>query len=190
MPNSLRTIALAAVMTLTGATLSFAHEIKVGDLLLTELWSRATPSGAKVGAAYVTIENKGTVPDRLISLSTSLGKAAVHEMSMNNGVMTMRPVEGGLTIAPGQKVTLSPGGFHVMVTDLTGPFKEGELLHVTLKFEKAGEVDATFHIRSVGAKESVEQSRKDGGKDGGKGDDKGGEMGKMPADHDHSGMKM
>ena len=190
MPNSLRAIALAAVMTLTGATLSFAHEIKVGDLLLTELWSRATPAGAKVGAAYVTIENKGTVPDRLVSLSAPLGKAAVHEMTMTNGVMTMRPVEGGLTIPPGQKVTLSPGGFHVMVTDLTGPFKEGELLHVTLKFEKAGEVDATFHIRSVGAKESVEQSRKAGDKNGDKGDDKGGEMGKMPADHDHSGMKM
>jgi copper(I)-binding protein len=54
-------------------------------------------------------------------------------------------------IAPGQKVTLAPGRVHLMLTDLKEPLKEGDMLHVTLQFEKAGPVDATFHVRSVGA---------------------------------------
>ena len=144
-------IALVAFCSLVSASISNAHEIKAGDLLLTQLWARATPSGAKVGAAYLTIENNGSAPDRLVSLSTSLGKAQLHEMKTVDGVMTMRPLESGLTIAPGQKVTLAPGGVHLMLTDLNAPLKEGEMLHVILQFEKAGQVDAGFHIRSVGA---------------------------------------
>jgi periplasmic copper chaperone A len=144
------TVAVLAVV-LAGTTLSSAHELKVGDLNLSQLWSRATPAGAKVAAAYLTIENTGSAPDRLVGASAPAGKAEVHEMTTANGVMTMRPLESGLVIAPGQKVTFAPGGIHLMLTDLKEPLKEGEMLHVTLQFEKAGPVDATFHIRSVGA---------------------------------------
>jgi copper(I)-binding protein len=151
--RSILSIAAAAIMmTLASTGLSHAHEIKAGDLLLTDLWCRATPPGAKVAAAYLTIENKGKAPDRLVSVSSPVGNAAVHQMSMTNGVMSMRPVDGGIAIAPGQKVTLAPGGYHIMITDLKSPLKEGVgMLHVTLTFEKAGAVDATFHILSVGA---------------------------------------
>ena len=36
-----------------------AEEVKAGDLVITQAWSRATPSGAKIGGGYLTIENKG-----------------------------------------------------------------------------------------------------------------------------------
>jgi periplasmic copper chaperone A len=91
--------------------------------------------------------------------------------------MTMRPVEGGVAIAAGQKVTLAPGGYHIMLTGLTAPLKEGEMLHVTLKFEKAGDIDATFHIRSVGAQGPKDAPGKPGHMDGMK-------------SGEHSGMKM
>jgi hypothetical protein len=46
--------------------------------------------GAKVGG-YLTIENKGSTPET--GGSADVGdKVRVNEMSMNNGVMTMRPV--------------------------------------------------------------------------------------------------
>jgi periplasmic copper chaperone A len=38
-----------------------------GNLVVTQAWSRATPGGAKVAGGYVTIENRGAVPDRLLS---------------------------------------------------------------------------------------------------------------------------
>ena len=43
-----------------------AEEVKAGDLLITQAWSRATPGGAKIGGGYLTIENKGSAADRLI----------------------------------------------------------------------------------------------------------------------------
>lgn len=167
----------ASTFLLLAVTPSTAHEIKAGSLVLTQLWARATPAGAKVGAAYLTIENSGSTPDRLISASTPLAKAQIHEMKTVDGVMTMRPFESGLTIAPGQKLTLAPGGLHLMLTDLKAPLKEGETLQVVLQFEKAGQIDAGFHIRPVGAQ----------GPDGGPA--KPGAAGKSGPDP-HSGMKM
>ncbi|MGA7003158.1 MAG: copper chaperone PCu(A)C, partial [Pseudolabrys sp.] len=64
---------------------------------------------------------------------------------------TMRPVKDGLSIPAGQSVTLAPGGYHLMMTDLKGPLKKGDKLVVALVFEKAGEVKATFDVQGVGA---------------------------------------
>ena len=76
-------------------------------------------SSAKTGSGYLTIENKGSTPDRLISGSADVaGKVEVHEMTMNNGVMKMRPLNQGLTIEPGKTVKLAPGGYHLMLLDL------------------------------------------------------------------------
>src|SRR5580700_11855812 len=129
-----------------------AEEVRAGDLVITQAWSRATPGGAKVGGGYLTIENKGTAPDRLISGSADVAaKVQVHEMSMNNGVMTMRPIEGGVVIEPGKTVKLAPGGLHLMLLDLKSPLKQGEKLPVTLEFEKAGKVSVVLDIQGIGA---------------------------------------
>ena len=144
---------LFALTLLAGSTLlASAHEFKVGDLLIGHPWSRATPGGAKIGGGYLTIENKGAAPDRLVGASADVaGKIEVHEMTMNNGVMTMRPLDKGLAIEPGKTVKLAPGGYHLMMFDLKGPFKQGEKVPVTLQFEKAGKVNVSLDVQGVGA---------------------------------------
>jgi len=176
MKQILRALAGAALTTIVLAPAAHAVDVKAGDLVISQAWSRATPGGAKVGGGYLTIENKGSAPDRLIGGSAEIAaKVQVHEMSMNNGVMTMRPVEGGVTIEPGKTVKLAPGGYHLMIMDLKGPFKQGEKVPVTLEFEKAGKVQVTLDVGSIAAM----------GPQGS--DNPPGEMKKMP---DHSGMKM
>ena len=129
-----------------------AVEVKAGDLVISQGWSRATPKGAKIGTGYLTIENKGSTPDRLVSVSADIaGKADVHEMAMKNGVMTMRPVENGLTIDPGKTVKLAPGGYHLMLFDLKSPLKQGDTLPITLEFEKAGKVNVSLQVEGIGA---------------------------------------
>jgi periplasmic copper chaperone A len=129
-----------------------AEDVKAGDLVISQSWSRATPSGAKVGGGYLTIENKGASPDRLIGGSAdAAGRVEVHEMAMNNGVMTMRPLDKGLTIEPGKTVKLAPGGYHLMIFDLKSQFKQGDKVPVTLEFEKAGKVTVSFDVEGVGA---------------------------------------
>ena len=94
-------------------------------------------------------------------------------MAMNDGVMKMRPVEGGLAIDPGKTVKLAPGGYHLMMMDLKSPLKQGDKLPLTLQFEKAGKVAVTLDVQGVGATGP-----------GGSGEM---EMNKMS---DHKGMKM
>lgn len=146
------TLVAAALTAFVAATPARAEDVKAGDLVITQAWTRATPGGAKTGGGFLTIENKGSAPDKLVGVSADVaGKVEVHEMSMDNGVMKMRPVEGGLTIDPGKTVKLAPGGYHLMMTDLKSPLKQGDKLPVTLQFEKAGKVAVTLDVRAVGA---------------------------------------
>src|SRR6202795_4793783 len=129
-----------------------AQEVKAGDIVITQAWSRATPGGAKVAGGYLTIENKGSAPDRLIGGSADVAdKVQVHEMATNNGVMTMRPLDTGLSIEPGKTVKLAPGGYHLMLFDLKTPLKQGDKVPVTLEFEKAGKVKLSLDVEGVGA---------------------------------------
>ena len=142
-------VALAACVAGSSAR---AEEVKAGDLVISQAWSRATPNGAKIGAGYFTIENKGAAADKLIRVTGDVSdKIEMHEMSMNNGVMKMRPVDGGLTIEPGKTVKLAPSGYHLMIMDLKSPLKQGGKVPVTLEFEKAGKVAVTLDVQGIGA---------------------------------------
>jgi len=169
-----RTFALAALTAVMIAAPVRAEDVKAGDLVISQAWSRATPGGAKVAGGYVTIENKGAAADKLLGVSADIaGKAEIHEMAMDNGVMKMRPLDKGLAIDPGKTVKFAPGGYHLMLEELKGPLKQGDKVPVTLEFEKAGKVTVSLDVQGVGA-----QAPGGGG---------GEMMKKMP---DHSGMKM
>ncbi len=72
-------------------------------------------------------------------------------MRLENNVMTMRPVPGGLEIKPGQTVKLEPGGYHVMFMQLKEPLKQGEVLKGELTFEKAGTVAVEYKVGTIAA---------------------------------------
>jgi periplasmic copper chaperone A len=153
MKTMLHGLAGAAFVACLLAVPARADDVKAGDLTISQAWARATPGGAKVGGGYVTIENSGSAPDRLVGASADVaGKVEIHEMAMNNGVMKMRPLENGLTIAPGKTVKLAPGGYHLMMMDLKNPLKQGDKVPVTLQFEKAGNVSVSLDVEGVGAK--------------------------------------
>jgi copper(I)-binding protein len=175
--NKLSRILALAALSVVFAAPGRAEEVKAGDLVITQAWSRATPGGAKVAGGYLTIENKGTSPDRLLGGTADIaGKVEVHEMAMDNGVMKMRHLDKGLAIDPGKTVKLAPGGNHLMMQELKGALKQGDKLPVTLQFEKAGKVTVSFDVQGMGA-----QAPGDAGHSGHM------DMKKMP---DHSGMKM
>ena len=147
-----RTLAFAAAITTLLSAPLHAEDVKAGDLLITQAWSRQTPSGAKVAGAYLTIENKGATADRLVSGSADIaGRFEIHEMAMDGGVMKMRPLDNGIAIDPGKTVKLAPGGYHVMLMDLKGQLKQGDKVPVTLQFEKAGKVSVSLDVQGVGA---------------------------------------
>jgi periplasmic copper chaperone A len=147
---------LAAVCALALAQLAApavqAKDYDIGSIHITQPWARATPKGASSGAGYMTIKNSGNTPDRLSCVSSDASaECQIHTMTMENGVMKMRPVEGGLEIKPGETLTLKPGGFHVMLVGLKRPLQQGQDVNVTLKFEHAGTINVEYPIAAIGA---------------------------------------
>jgi periplasmic copper chaperone A len=129
-----------------------AEDYSVGTMQIGNPWTRATPKGATVAGAYMTISNKGSAPDRLVGGSSAVaGRFEVHSMVMEQGVAKMRPAEGGLEIKSGETVELKPGSLHVMLTGLKRPLEKGQKVKATLEFEKAGKVDIEYAVEPLGA---------------------------------------
>lgn len=142
-------IAFTALVLTAGSAL--AHEYKAGTVTVSHPWARATPPNAKVGAAYFTAEASRLAGDRLMSAKSDVaGRAEIHNHINEGGVMKMRPVES-VIVSAGNKVTFKPSGYHVMLMDLKQPLKEGDILPLTLVFEKAGEIKVEATIEAIGA---------------------------------------
>ena len=157
---------LAAALSLSSGA-AMAETYAAGPIEVANPWARATPKGASIGGAYMTIINKGPEADRLISISSPIaGKLEVHQMSMDKGVMSMRPVAGGLEIKPGQTVVLNPESFHLMLIGLKQPLVQGERVKATLDFAKAGRLDLEYVVESMGA-QGPSQAAAPGGMDHG-----------------------
>ncbi len=114
-------------------------------------WARATPGGAKTGAAYMILKNNGASADRLLSATTPLAdQVQFHKETEDNGVSRMREVRN-VELEPGAKIVFKPGEMHMMLVGLKQPLTEGQALPLTLQFERAGNIDVTIPIEKVGA---------------------------------------
>lgn len=127
------------------------HSINIGSLIIEHAMTRETPPGTSVGAGYLTITNKGTDADTLVSLSTNFSESAqIHEMEMNNDIMSMKAISSGLVIQAGQTVTLKPGGTHLMFMGLKHQLVQGDVMLVTLNFAKSGSINVKFPVKKAG----------------------------------------
>ena len=118
------------------------------------VWARASPSGAKTAAVYLTLVNKGAAEDRLVAVSTGVaGKAELHKTTTENGIASMRPVPA-LDVKPGTTVVFKPGGYHIMLMELKEPLVAGQSFPLSLTFEKAGKMDVTVTVEKAGAADS------------------------------------
>jgi copper(I)-binding protein len=146
------TACVVAIATILSISPGFAHEFQKGSITVEHPWSRATPGGAQVATGYLTIENDGAKPDRLVSATAEIaGHTGIHQMSMVDGVMKMRELTEGLPVPADGSVALEPNSYHLMFTDLKEPLKEGDEFSGTLTFEKAGTLDVTFEVEGIGA---------------------------------------
>jgi copper(I)-binding protein len=114
-------------------------------------WARATPKGATVGAAYVTLVNNGSDDDRLVGASSPTADAVqFHSETNDDGVMKMARL-AALDVRPGTPVVFKPGSIHIMLLGLKQQLREGESIPLTLSFEKAGPLSVTARVGKIGA---------------------------------------
>ena len=142
-------LALAA-LTLSAPAFSpaFAGDYRVGGVEARRPWTRPAQAGMN-GVGYLTLANVGTKPLKLVAIESPAAKSVtLHQSSMANGVMSMRPVTGGLAIAPGAKVEFAPGGYHLMLVGLNSAQALGGKAPVTLVFDSGLKVKIDLSVEA------------------------------------------
>ena len=131
------------------APTAWAQDFTQGDLKIARPWARETARMARAGGAFMTIENTGSTPDRLLKAASPVAtRTEVHTVIQDGDVMRMREVPA-IDLAPKAKVELKPGGYHVMLMELKAPLKAGDRFPLTLTFEKAGTVTVDITVEKL-----------------------------------------
>ena len=121
------------------------------DIQISDAWARETVTGQTATAAYMTIDNRGAGDDRLIGVeATAPARAMLHVSESSGGISRMREMGAGLALPAGTAVQLKPAGTHVMITGLSGPLREGDVMMLRLRFEKSGPRDVDVHVGAEG----------------------------------------
>lgn len=150
----LATAALAACDGTTTTTVSKSSNVNgvvtSSTITMTDYAMRAALGNNPNTGAYVTIRNTGKEADRLVSVSCDCATTTeLHSMTTKNGVMEMAEMKDGFAIAPGETLTLKPGGNHIMLMGLKVRPQDGSTVNVKLTFEKAGEITLAMPVSNT-----------------------------------------
>lgn len=147
------------------AAVSFAFPAMAGEMMIKDGYARAAGKMANAGAAFIVIENMTGEDDRLVSAGSQASKRVeLHTHKEDaNGVMRMLHVEEGFPVKAGDSIVMKRGGEHVMFMGLNAPMEQGQMIPVTLEFEKAGKIVVVVPV-------DLERKPSHGMKQGGHGD--------------------
>ncbi len=114
-------------------------------------WARAAINLSRPAAAYLTVVNGTSTQVTLTGASSpEAGMAMLHKMVMDGTVMKMEPA-GEIVIAAGGRFVFKPGGYHIMLMHLKKPVKEGDTLHLSLRFSNGKTVDVKVPVLATAA---------------------------------------
>ena len=135
------TMTAAALAAMTLSVFAAGEPVEVQNA-----WARATVKGQMATGAFMTFTAKDGA--KLVGVASPVaGVAQVHEMKMEDGVMKMAEVKGGLDLPAGKAVELKPGGYHVMLMDLKEPLVKDGTVPLTLTFKDAKGVERKVEVK-------------------------------------------
>jgi len=107
----------------------------------------ARPGAESTAAGYVTLVNRGSERDALVAASAdAAARVELHQTRNMSGMMMMEPVEK-VDLAPGGRVELKPGSYHLMLIGLRRALTPGQTVTLTLQFERAGRLTTRAEVR-------------------------------------------
>jgi len=126
--------------------LALAQEVR-----LVEGWVRY-PASLAVTAAYLTLENPGERPLRLLGAEAAWAErvelhGTFHQEKDGKMVMGMRPVDFA-EVPPKGRLVLKPGGYHLMLFNLKRPLKLGEKVELVLKFQNGTQLKVLLPVEA------------------------------------------
>jgi len=143
-------LSVLAIACLTARTLE-VRAAGTETLRIEAPWARETAAGQRDGGGFMTIVNDGAADQLVGASSPASSEVQIHTVQIENGVMKMRELPGGIAVPAAGRVELKPGSLHIMFIKLNQPLKAGEQVPVTLKFRSGGEKTVRLEVRSVAA---------------------------------------
>lgn len=146
---ALRATALAALLAAPALAHHAGDVFEAGEIQVSHAWTVATGQTAHAIEVFLTIDNRGAEPDRLIGATTRFSAPAVFQAPIVGGDGTLSVTEvPAIEIAPGQQVTFQPGGIRIVLGNVQRHFAEGDHFHMILEFEKAGEIEIDVDVEA------------------------------------------
>ncbi|WP_127524496.1 copper chaperone PCu(A)C [Mesorhizobium sp. Z1-4] len=149
----MRKLIATVVVALAVASPALAEE----SVRIFDAWARASVLASRPGAAYVTVES--ATEDQLLGVATPVaGQVMIHAVEKDGDISRMKHIET-LELPAGERITLAPGGMHLMLMGLQDKLSEGTTFPMTLSFENAGEITvevSVLGIAAVGPREAAE----------------------------------
>lgn len=97
-------------------------------------WVRSTAMADSNTGGYVEIVNNSSESVQLVQANApGVRRVELHTHIMDGGVARMRQVES-IEIPPGSRVSLAPGGLHIMLMGVSDQLVEGSELPLELTF--------------------------------------------------------
>lgn len=117
------------------------------EVVITNAWVRPTVAQQKVSGAFMTITS--TSDGHVVGITSPVAdRVEIHEMKMNNGIMTMRAVPS-LPLSAGKQTKLAPGGYHIMLFGLHQQIKAGDSVPLTLIIEDSNKQRTSVTLEAV-----------------------------------------
>ena len=117
------------------------------EVIVTNAWVRPTVAQQKVTGAFMAITS--TVDAHVVGITSPVAdRVEIHEMKMDNEVMTMRAVPS-LPLGAGKTVNLAPGGYHIMLFGLHQQVKAGDSVPLTLMIEDSRKQRTPVDIKAI-----------------------------------------
>jgi len=146
MKTGIRHILLALACALSGA--ASAHDFTKNGIFVDHPWARPSMAAHVPAAVYLEIANRGDADDRLVSAKTDRAEHVEIHLSQtgDDGVVRMRPAEGGVAAPAGETISMETGAYHIMLIGLDGKLEAGQTFPLVLSFEKAGDIEVAVKV--------------------------------------------
>ncbi|WP_250031211.1 copper chaperone PCu(A)C [Paractinoplanes maris] len=125
-------------------------------LTIKDPWVKAGPAG-EMTAAFGTLVNDTGADVTITGAESPASPLELHEMTMKDGKMVMRPKDGGFVVKSQGTHELTPGGDHLMLMKPAEAIEPGDELSFTLQLAGGATVPFTAIAKPyAGAGESYD----------------------------------
>lgn len=138
-----KSVLVAGMTLLLGATAAVAHSYKLGAIEIGHVWAK--PSDGGEVEVYGPLMNMGSEADALVSAQSDV--ANIVKFCEKAEGKKEPSCESQIKLEPNKPVSLAPWGIYIQLKGMKERLKSGDSFPLTLTFEKAGAITIKVRVQ-------------------------------------------